>query len=203
MHTNLLRSTFLPAFVAALAFAPQHVRAQSGPIVGLGAGVSGVAETGNAASRAGVAFHLRAGWQASRMVSVMLESNLDGMGGVHFSSDPLIDPSSSRQLGTVSLLASVQLGNRSSVYVRPGIGIARHTFSFLESRMSPGGNSDLILLESSNEWGPAAGLTVGHEMRVIPGFPLNIEAVAHWSGGEDSTGERWIGGLQIVRELRF
>jgi hypothetical protein len=37
----------------------------------------------------------------------------------------------------------------------------------------------------------------------VPGFPLNVEGVAAWSSGEDSTFPRWTTGVQIVRVFQF
>jgi len=52
------------------------------------------------------------------------------------------------------------------------------------------------------ETAPAVGLAIGRRVP-IPGFPLNVEAAARWSGGDDSTNPRWSTGLQIVRVIRF
>jgi hypothetical protein len=62
--------------------------------------------------------------------------------------------------------------------------------------------NDAIVEEMRGEIGPAAALAVGR-LVPIPGFPLNVEGVATWSQGEDSTRPRWSAGLQIARVIRF
>jgi hypothetical protein len=52
------------------------------------------------------------------------------------------------------------------------------------------------------ETAPTVGVAVGRRVPV-PGFPLNVEGVAAWSGGEDTTFPRWTTGVQIVRVIAF
>jgi len=196
----------LPLLLALAAAPPCRAMAQqAGPFVGAGAGVARVGEPETNQSRVTPSLHLRAGWAFSGTMAVMVEGSLDGIGrtreqpsfapGIAPGDQP---PGVAHNLRTLSVLASLQAGSPRTVYVRPGIGFARHTFAFYQPLPADGWK-----LGTEGEWGPAAGLAVGREVSVVPGFPLNVEAVARWSGGEDSSSPRWSAGVQIVRDLRF
>jgi hypothetical protein len=81
--------------------------------------------------------------------------------------------------------------------VRPGIGVARHAFKVLRPV-----SNDVIIEATSRETAPAAALAIGRRIG-IPWFPLNVEGVVGWSGGEDSTNPRWTAGVQIARVFQF
>lgn len=183
--------------VAALAAAGS---AHAQVLVGAGANVSVVGEPRAGASHVGAGLHLRAGWSLGPNTALMLEGTLNGLDSSWPDSTPVYFGSYqhfSRTLKTEWLLASVQYGSR-ALYVRPGLGIARHAFSELH----PDGAGGAVGWPSW-ETVPALGLAVGREVR-IPGFPLNVEATAGWSGdGENGTNSRWTAGLQVVRVIRF
>jgi hypothetical protein len=206
MHSTCSRLAGILALVAATAAAP-HAHAQAaeprGFLVGVGGGVSLVNEPAVDASHFGAALNLRAGWRLGPSAAVMLEATMNAHGSRAADSVQVIAPGGpyfehfSRSLQTESLLASVQLGSPASFYVRPGVGIARHGFRVLR----PLGN-DMIIEAMEWEIAPAAALTVGRGIP-IPGFPLNLEGVVGWSGGEDSTNPRWTAGVQIARVFQF
>jgi len=205
MPTILSRSAAFLAAAATLALAPLQAHAQSaehtGFFLGVGAGASRIAEPGAHAARLAPSLHLRAGWSFSPAASLMLEGALNGIGSPNPDAPPFDEGIGgtyrNRQLATQSVLASLQLGSARSVYVRPGIGVARHSFTAFRPLPADG-----YAAETSHEWGAAAGLAVGHEL-AIPGFPLRAEAVGQWSHGEDSSSPRWSAGVQFVRVIGF
>ena len=50
-----------------------------------------------------------------------------------------------------------------------------------------------------------AGLWIGWpgDLSRLTPLPVSVEAVALWSGGEDSTGSRWSFGLQLMHDIHF
>jgi hypothetical protein len=46
-------------------------------------------------------------------------------------------------------------------------------------------------------------MAVGQDLSRIAALPVSVEAVALWSGGEDSTGSRWSFGLQLMHDIHF
>jgi hypothetical protein len=205
MHSTCSRIAGILALVAATAAAP-HAHAQSagerGFFVGVGGGVSLMNEQHVDYSRIGGSLHLRAGWSLGS-TALMLEANMNGIGTAGSDSAlagvPEGPPSYhfTRTLETESLLVSVQLAGPGSFYVRPGVGVARHAFKVLRPV-----SNDVIIEATSRETAPAAALAVGRRVP-IPRFPLNVEGVVGWSGGEDSTNPRWTAGVQIVRVFQF
>jgi hypothetical protein len=202
-----MNRTLLFSMLLALAASPVATRAaaQAGPFVGAGAGVGRVDEPETGQSRVTPSLHLRAGWAFSGTMALVVEGSMDGIGPTreHPNTLPTFapgdqPPGTAYNLRTLSVLASLQAGSPRTIYVRPGIGFARHTFAFYQPLLADGWK-----LGTEGEWGPAAGLAVGREVSVVPGFPLNVEAVARWSGGEDSSSPRWSAGVQIVRDLHF
>jgi hypothetical protein len=207
MNSICSRLAGILALAAATAAAP-HAHAQAadtrGFLVGVGGGASLVNEPAADLSHFGAAVHLRAGWRLGPSTAVMLEASMNALGSRVADSVQVSDPTFgpyfdhySRSLQTESLLASVQFGGPASFYVRPGVGVARHGFRVLK----PISNDEII---EAMEWemAPAAALTVGRAVP-IPGFPLNVEGVVGWSGGEDSTNPRWTAGVQIARVIQF
>lgn len=199
-----ISSVFLLSAVSALSPLGARAHAQSaGPFLGVGAGASRVAEPDVNAARLAPSLNLRAGWAISPTVSVMLEGSLNGIGSPNRVDSAVIDPGMNggafrnRQLTTGAVLASVQVGTP-ALYVRPGVGISRHAFTSYYPLPADG-----YAPETSYESGPAAGLTVGRRVNFIPGFPLQVEAVGMWTGGEDSSGSRWSAGIQFAREFHF
>ncbi|HSU14687.1 hypothetical protein [Longimicrobium sp.] len=204
-------STFLVAAVlAASAVIAPRAGAQlnpRGPFVGIGVGVSAVNNDELGQHRLGPALHGRVGWGFSRSLAAMLEVGVHGLGddrprnsdivvtnelgGTQVNRRPVV-------LNTVSLLASVQIGDPEQVYVRPGVGLGRHAFAtyFVGS----GGVTDA---QVSHEAGPAAGLALGRVFNVAQRFPVAVEGTVLWSHGEDSSGSRWAAGVQVVPQLRF
>ncbi|HEX8907116.1 MAG TPA: hypothetical protein VF771_19855 [Longimicrobiaceae bacterium] len=205
MRSTLIRSAILPTLVVALAALPCRGHAQAAPgahgfFIGAGVGIGGVTSPQADASHISPSLHLRAGWAFSRSLSLALEGTSYAYGSARVDSAVSESPSPYHpyvKLHTQSLLVSLQAGPRDVLYVRPGIGFAQHAFGTLRT------DGDAVGEETSHEWGPAAGIAVGREVRLIPGFPLNVEASALYSRGEDSTSPRWSGGLQVVRDIHF
>jgi hypothetical protein len=201
------------AAAAALALAPSPGSAQAagesgGPFVGVGVGVGNVQDQTLDQHRVGPMLHARAGWSFGS-TAVMLEGAWHGLGDeqARIGDVVIIAPSQGgtqtqvvrrpEVLQTMSLLASVQVGLPHALYVRPGAGLAWHSFPVYELF------GDTQSAEMSEEAGLAAQLAVGRTLRLSRRFPVAVEAIALWSGGEDSTGARWAAGIQIVPMLRF
>lgn len=199
-------SIFPLLLVLAIPAAGTRAAAQHpGPFIAAGVGMARVQEPETRQSRVSPSLHLGAGWAFSGTMALVVEGSVDGIGRTRvvpstLPGEPTLGqpPGSAYNLRTVSVLASLQAGSPRTVYVRPGIGFARHTFAFYAPLPADGWK-----LGTEGEWGPAAGLAVGREVHVVPGVPLGIEAVARWSGGEDSSSPRWSAGVQLVPRLRF
>jgi hypothetical protein len=204
------------AFVAALAVAgAPAAQAQGGgelrgPFVGVGAGMENVRDQNLDEQRIGAMLHARVGWGLGHAVAPMLELGVHGLGDDQPRNGDvvIINPSGGGQttqvmrspsvLNTVSLLASVQVGLPRAFYVRPGVGVASHAFAVYNLF-----GTDAPTAETSHEAGPAAGIALGRTMNLAGRFPVAVEGVALWTGGEDSTGSRWAAGVQIVPMIRF
>jgi hypothetical protein len=195
----------IPGALALAAILAAATGAHAQAFVGAGGGLSLVGEPRSDASHLGASLHLRAGWSLGPATALMLEANMNGFDSSAPDSTlrdfgPADGPyyeHFTRTLQTDWLLASVQLGNPGSFYVRPGVGIARRAYVTTEYIAS-----DVIVQATKRETAPALGLAVGRRID-IPGFPLNVEATAGWSGHEDSTNPRWTTGLQVVRVIQF
>ena len=185
---------------------PARAQEPQGPFVGFGAGVGNVRDQNFGQHRVGVMLHARAGWSFGRN-AVMLEGGWHGLGDDQASPNDLawLDDTSGepsvvhrpRVLQTMSLLAAVQVGLPGELYVRPGLGLAWHSFPVYHFE------TDAMWAGMSEEAGPAAQLAVGRTLRLSPRFPVAVEAIGLWSGGEDSTGARWAAGIQVVPMFRF
>ena len=207
----MTRSLFFRAAVAALAVAAVSatgLRAQApGPFVGVGVGVGSINDPDAGNHRVGPVLHGRVGWGFSRTLAAMLEVGVHGLGDDRPRTSDLSAPNEFGNvqelrrpvvLNTVSLLASVQVGDPAQVYVRPGVGVGRHAFATYLV-----GASSIERAEISHEGGLAAGAALGRVFNVAQRFPVAVEAVALWSQGEDSTGSRWGAGVQVVPQLHF
>jgi hypothetical protein len=204
-----MRRCFVGAVLAAAAALPLPAHAQQGPFVGFGVGVGNVKDQNLNQHRVGVMLHARAGWGFSRSSAVILEGGWFGLGDEQASTNDVVfvtPPAGEgdwavvrhpRVLQTMSLLASVQVGLPGDLYVRPGVGVAWHSFPVYHV------DSDAMSAEMSEEAGPAAQLAVGRTLRLSRRVPVAVEAIGLWSGGEDSTGARWAAGVQVVPMIRF
>jgi hypothetical protein len=207
-------SIALAGLAGALVLAPAPGAAQQaaeprGPFVGLGVGVGNVQDPDAHMHRVGPMLHARAGWALGGATAVMLEGAWHGLGDdqAQIGDIVTVDPPGGGQqtqvmrrpevLQTMSLLASVQVGLPGNLYVRPGLGLAWHSFPVYTL------GTDAPRAEMSEEAGPAAQLAVGRTLRLSRRFPVAVEAIGLWSQGEDSTGSRWAAGVQIVPMLRF
>jgi hypothetical protein len=210
-----LRLVALAALSTALALAPSGGSAQlpdgvRGPFAGVGVGMGNVRDQNLDAQRIGAMLHARLGWGLGRAVAPMLEVGVHGLGDEEPRNGDIviIDPSNGGQmtqvvrtpevLNTVSVLASVQVGLPAAMYVRPGIGLGRHAFPVYNLF-----GTDPPTAGTSHEGGPAAGIALGRTMNPSGRFPVAVEGVVLWSGGEDGTGSRWAAGVQIVPMIRF
>jgi len=201
-----MRRLILVCAGALAAALPAVAQAQQGAFVGFGAGVGNVRDQEFGQHRVGVMLHARAGWGFGRN-AVMLEGGWHGLGDdqastndITFLDDPSGSPTLVRRpkvLQTMSLLAAVQVGLPGDLYVRPGLGVAWHSFPVYHV------DTDDMFAEMSEEAGPAAQLAIGRTLRLSPRFPVAVEAIGLWSGGEDSTGARWAAGIQVVPMFRF
>jgi hypothetical protein len=194
------------------AAAAQRADGLRGPFAGVGIGMGNVRDQGLEEQRLGPMLHGRLGWGLGRSITPMLELGVYGLGDdrpeigdvVYVYDTPETGGAQTTQvlrtpsvLNIYSALASVQIGLPRGLYVRPGIGLGFH--SFASYRLDP----DAPLAETSQEGGPAAGIALGRTLNALGRFPIAVEGIALWSGGEDSTGSRWVAGLQIVPMLRF
>jgi hypothetical protein len=178
-----------------------------GPFIGVGAGMGNVRDQNLEEQRIGVMLHARAGWGLGHGIAPMLELGVHGLGDDQPRNGDIViinDLGATQVvrrpsvLNTVSLLASVQVGLSGAMYVRPGIGLGSHAFAAYNLF-----SDDTPTAETSHEAGPALGLALGRTMNVAGRFPIAVEGVALWTGGEDSTGSRWAAGVQIVPMIRF
>jgi hypothetical protein len=189
--------------LAAACLAATGAHAQG--FVGVGGGLSLVGEPRYDASHVGESLHLRAGWSLTARAAVVLEASMNGFDSVYPDSTLIAGPADgssyydrySRTLKTQWLLASLQLGDPGSFYVRPGVGVARNAYLWLK----PVSNDQMV---QAMDWeaAPALGLAAGRRVN-IPGFPLNVEATVGWSGTQHRTGSRWTTGVQVARVIRF
>lgn len=208
MHSICARLAGILALAAATAAAPRaHAQAVEprGFFVGIGGGLSIMNESRADFSRVSGSLHLRAGWRLGQSTALMLEASMNGLGSTALDSTQVLGPGGGglyyerfrRTLETETLLASVQLGDPNSFYVRPGVGVSRQKFLVLEPK-----SNDQIVEAMHGEIGPAVSLAAGRVV-AVPRFPLNVEGVASWTGGEDSTRPRWSAGVQIARVIHF
>ena len=203
MRNAITRNAFVLAAAAASMLAAGRAAAQSdagtGFYIGAGAGASRVGEGETNTSAVGALLHLRAGYAIRPTLAVLLEMTQTGIGSSPRDSI-VIETGVLRgdhQLSATVLLLSAQIGAPGKVYVRPGLGVARHAFTFYAPTAGGG-----YVPGTSHEVGPAAGIAVGHELP-LSGFPLAVEATALWSKGEDSSSPRVSLGLQLVHDFRF
>jgi hypothetical protein len=210
MRKNFVRSAAVLA--AALAVLPSALAAQSagdehGFFLGAGGGLGRTTDTGSHEAQVGFLASIRTGWRFNPNVALMLESSINTGNDrdVDSSSVIVLGPGGSQselpsrrvKLGMQSLLVSLQLGNAKTLYVRPGIGVASHSYGYYAPH-----SNDVYIARTGHESGLAGGIAVGR-MLPIPGFPLNVEVVGLYGHGEDSTSPRWSTGLQVVREIQF
>ncbi|HEX6745836.1 MAG TPA: outer membrane beta-barrel protein [Longimicrobium sp.] len=193
--------------LAAAAISAAGARAQAGPFVGVGVGMGSINDPDAGNHRVSPVLHGRVGWGFSRSLAAVLEVGVHGLGDEQprTSDISVINDFGATQvnrrpevINTVSLLASVQVGDPEQVYVRPGIGLGRHAFPIYLV-----GASSVERADISHEAGLAAGVALGRVVRVARGFPVAVEAVTLWSHGEDSAGSRWGAGVQVVPLLHF
>jgi hypothetical protein len=178
-----------------------------GPFVGVGAGMGNVRDQNLDEQRVGAMLHARVGWGLGHGVAPMLELGVHGLGDDQPRNGDVVIINdvgatqvirSPSVLNTVSLLASVQVGLPRAFYVRPGVGVASHAFATYNLF-----GTDAPTAETNHEAGPAAGIALGRTMNLAGRFPVAVEGIALWTGGEDSTGSRWAAGVQVVPMIRF
>jgi len=173
--------------------------------LGIGAGVANVSQSEGLGDNTSAAVNVSLGYRIGAGTRLVLESALFGTRD----QDPQVSDLRMVQNGTpgiysvevvrrpevfqvLSAQLGVQLPLGPSFYARPSVGMARHAFpSYLV------GATTVEAAETSHEWGLAAGLAIGHGFR-LSGVRLDVEGVAHWSGGEDSSPSRTAVGLRIV-----
>lgn len=107
--------------------------------------------------------------------------------------DELPDYVPTAPLKSEHLLVSYEVG-LGRVYLRPGIGFARHRTSSFSTNT---GVSSL-----SGEWGGALSLAAGYRVAQLRAFDVSAEALWRHSRGEDSTSPRNFLGLGIAIALR-
>ena len=206
-------AAFVAASTAAIGSSAAHAQGGGelrGPFVGVGAGMGNVRDQDLDEQRVGAMLHARVGWGLGHAITPMLELGVHGLGDDQPRNGDIviITPPGGGQstqvvrspsvLNTVSLLASLQVGLPRAFYVRPGIGVGSHAFAAYNLF-----GTDTPTAETSHEAGPAAGIALGRTMNLAGRFPVAVEGVALWSGGEDSTGSRWAAGVQVVPMIRF
>ena len=191
----------LPSLALAAALAvPSAARAQEdGWFVGAGAGASVIDRGYDAPDVTRPHVRLMAGKRLSRYVSVALEGTAYGL----FDEEPRVSdfpPGSTDPLrspvvvGTQTLFAAVQVEVAPDFYLRPGVGLSRH--SYAAYFFGPGDQVQDAWV--GHEAGPAAGLTVGYAFPLGANASLALEGVGVWSHGQDSAASRWVYGVQIA-----
>jgi hypothetical protein len=196
------RFHLLPLASLLILATPRIAAAQYG-VLAAGAGISSIHSPDAGASRLAPLLHARAAWAVSRLVQVGVEVGAHDPFGRYPTTGGIAEDSlavvarAQPVLRTTSLLASVQVGAESGVYVRTGIGLSRHDFRVFMPEVE--GRYTAAI---SHEAGPAAGVAIGRTL-LLAGFPLQVEAVGLLSHGEDSSGSRWAVGVQVVHALRL
>ena len=165
MRSLVSRSILAAVASAVLPTAPAHTQTlpDRGPFIGIGVGVSTVNDPDAGLNRVSPTLHGRVGWGFSHTLAAMVELTAHGLGDDRpRTSDLTLGPGGAvtwnRQpsvLNTVSLLASLQIGEPEQIYVRPGIGLGRHAVA---SYYTSG--TTVLRADASHEAGPAAGLAV-------------------------------------------
>lgn len=212
------RSVTTTAVLAAcLTLAAARTHAQQGLparglFVGAGVGVGTIQDPDAGLHRFGPSLYGLLGWAFGERTAAMVEVGVHGFGDERAEdfSDHLAAPlpggippddpvrvDAPRVLHTVSLLASVQVAVSDAVYLRPGLGVSRHSFATFVA--TPAGWMGAV----SHEVGPAAEITVGHLAGAGQRLPVAMEGFALLSHGEDSSGSRWAVGFRIVPQVRF
>jgi hypothetical protein len=104
-------------------------------------------------------------------------------------------------LGAEFLLLGAQVYLTRALYVRPALGVGRQSFATYMSFGTPEGVTDSAFV--AKEGGPAAGLSLGYNLKVHPKFSLGIETsllVGSLVEGGDS---RKAFGIQVTPQLNF
>lgn len=188
------------AIAAGCILAPDAEAQAGGWMLGVGGGVSQVRKDGTGESAVRPHLRMTLGRRISRHVAVGVEGTAFGL----FDEEPTgfgtpADSIGNRNLvATETVLATVQIDVAPNLYLRPGVGIARHAFTVYD----PGDDDVIADAYVGHEGGLAAGLSAGYAFRVGR-MALGVEGTAVRSGGEDSTAARWIYGLQVGPTFRF
>ena len=185
----------VPGCAAALVLAAP-ARAQRA-FVGVGAGLGYIHDSGTEESGVRPSIRVLAGYRVASGVSIVLEGTAHGL------SEDARDFLSESEgetgvLAVQTLLLAARFDLGDDAYLRPGVGLGRHAFAFGIPTSTGGFTFDV-----SHEAGLAAGLTAGYAVRMGDNFSLNLEGVVAWSGGEDSTSSRVVGGVLVVPTWRF
>lgn len=190
------KSTAFALMAAALAL---PARADAQAFVGVGVGAANVAEDGPGQSEVRPSLHARLGVGLGRGVALVLEGQAHALDD----GEVRIDDSGSDAvvqiptvLGTDVLLLGVQVDVANGVYVRPALGVGRHAFGW--SRLEPNGT---FTPGEGHEWSLSGGASAGYRVRLGRRVSLAVEASGLWSGGEDSSGDRTVFGLQVIPTL--
>jgi hypothetical protein len=162
-------------------------------------------ETDVSATRPGV--HLAVGRSVWRGATTEITAGVEGTAYGLFDEEPRVTdfiPGTStfqripEVAGTQVLLAFVQF-KAAGFYVRPGIGLGRHSFaSYL---FGPGDQVQDAYV--GHEAGPAAGLAAGYAVTRGGGVSVGLVGVAVVSHGEASAASRGVYGLRIVPTFRL
>lgn len=178
--------------------------------LGLGAGIGNVSQAEGLGENTSAALNSSLGMGVGGGMSVVFETSLFGTAD----EEPRTSDLRMVQNGTPGIYAvevvrrpevfevlSAQLGLRvplgSGFYATPSLGVARHAFPSYRV-----GATTVDGAETSHEWGPAAGLAVGHRFE-LSGIAMDVEGVAQWSGGEDSSPDRTVAALRVVPHIRL
>lgn len=201
----MIRRHLLPralAIAAAACVLPSAAQAQRW-FAGVGGTLTAIdfAEVDVSAVRPGL--HGVVGYRLGRGISTGVEFSLYGLGDDEPRTTDFVPGTTTQEripeiVRTRTLFAFVQL-DAGPVYVRPALGVAGNTFaSYLF-----GAGDQVLEANTSSEGGPGAGIAAGYAVPVGGRASVNFEGVAAWSGGEDSSTDRYVYGLRIVPTLRF
>ncbi len=108
--------------------------------------------------------------------------------------DEFPDYAPTAPLKSEHLLATYEVRLGRKLYVRPGIGFARHRLSSL--------NTNTGATSMSGEWGGALSLAAGYRVAQLGEFDVAAEGLWRHSRGEDSTSPRNFLGVGLTLALR-
>jgi hypothetical protein len=201
----MLARSFILAAIAATQL-PFQALAQGHGFVGVGVGASHVSTEGPAvAADNRASWGARAGYGSSR-VKIVLDYQQHGLGDEEplVSDWPVLNVTPTRVpqvLGAEYLLLGAQINVTRALYLRPALGVGRQSFATYISLSTSEGVTDSAYV--AKEGGPAAGLSLGYNLKVHPRVSLGIETSLLLTSLVEGGDSRKAFGIQVTPLLSF